>query len=152
MQQNANKYQQEIRIKEFCPCVHYSVEEFLFVPLYRIDPQSLSCGTPETLSRAMLAHGGNWGVTITPVLSSLRRFLLLLSQGVSPVCLSCSQRIAFLSCALILGSSSQFLMGLVSVGASPLPLPLPVPLPPLLVFLSLCHMVACSYRPWHWTI
>ena len=77
------------------------------------------------------------------VLSSLGMFLLLLFQGVSPVCCLCSRRIAHPSCALILGSLSDFLMSLVLVGGSPLPLP---PLPSVL---SLLGMVAHNYHLLH---
>ena len=34
VQQNENVYQEEIRVEELCPCIRYSIEEFLFVPLY----------------------------------------------------------------------------------------------------------------------
>ena len=65
-------------------------------------------------------------MTITPVLFSLRTCPQLLFQGVSPVCCSCSQRIALWICALNSGSLYGFPMGLVWAGGSPLSLfPLP---------------------------
>ena len=102
-------------------------------------------GTPGTHSWAWLTCGGSSGVTITLVSFSLRMFLLLLFQGVSPVCHLCSWSIAHPSCALILGSSSGFPMGLVSAGGSPLPLP------PLPTVLSLWGVVACDYCLLCWT-
>ena len=46
VQQNGDVYQKEIRIEELCPRVCNSIEEFLFMPLYLIDLQILSCGDP----------------------------------------------------------------------------------------------------------
>ena len=111
-------------------------------------------GTPGTHSWARFICGGNSGVTLTPVLFSLRMFLQLLFQGVSPVCHSFSWRIARPSCALILGSLSGFPMGLVLAGGTPLPLP---PLPVCLSHLSMvarnCHLLRqmnqYKIRGWH---
>ena len=95
-------------------------------------------------SRAKLTQGGSSWVTLTLVLFSLGMFPLLLFQDVSPVCNSCSWMIALLSAALILGSSSGFLMGLVLVlGWTPLPLP---------HSLILRDIVAHSYCPLQWRI
>ena len=115
------------------------------------DPETLARtpGTPlppHSLTHfSLLHHGGNSRVTVTPALSSLKMFLLLWFQGVSPVCHLYSQRIACLSCALILGSSCGFLMGLVYVGGTP------PPPPPLPGTLFLCGVVACNYHPLCWT-
>ena len=94
------------------------------------------------------ARGGHSGVTTTPVSFSLgTSFLQLLSQGFSPVCLLCSQRIAHLSwnLNLILGSSSEFSMGLVLVGGGAPPCP---PLP-FSHALFLCSIVAHDCHQLH---
>ena len=88
-----------------------------------------------------LVHELDLLVVETLVSFSLGTFPQLLFQGVSPVCRSCSLTIACWSCALILGSSSGFLMGLVWAEGSPLPLP---PLPDCW---SLQGVVARSYHP-----
>ena len=105
---------------------------------------------PGHMSQAKLTHRGSLGVTLTLVLFSLGMFPLLLFQGVSPVCNSCSWMIAYPRASLILGSSSGFLMGLVWVGGTPPPPPPPPP-PPLPGILFLCGMVAHNYHPLHWT-
>ena len=95
-------------------------------------------GVAPGMLQAKLTHGGCSWVTLTPALFSLRTFPLLLFQGVSPVCNLCSRMIAHLSDALILGSLSGFLMGLILVGGwAPCPLPFS---------LMLHDMVAHNYR------
>ena len=70
---------------------------------------------------------------------------LLLFQGVCPVILLISPRIALESCALNVGSPNRFPMGLVWAGGIP-PLPL-LPLPPLPRSGHLGSMVAGSLYP-----
>ena len=66
---------------------------------------------------------------LIPVILAAGTLPQLLFQGVHPVSLSISPRIALESCALKAGSPNGFLMGLVWAGGVP-PLPL-LPLPPL---------------------
>ena len=62
-------------------------------------------GDPGRSLQAKFTHGGHSGVTVAPVLViSLRMFLLLLFQGVSPVILSYCWRITHSSLALKMGS------------------------------------------------
>ena len=82
------------------------------------------------------------GINLTLVAGT---FPLLLFQGVHPVTLSISLRIALESCALKAGSLNGFLMGLVWAGGIP-PLPLP-PLPPLSHCWHLGSMVTGSWHP-----
>ena len=103
---------------------------------------TLAGGAAGTLwSRAKFICGGHSSVTLTPVWFSVGTFLPQLFQDVSPVCLLCSRRIALPSCALIVGSSSGFPMGLVWAGGTPLPLP---PLPDCQ---SLWGVVTHNYHP-----
>ena len=99
---------------------------------------------PGTFCGTWFVLGGNSRVTVTLVLFSLRMFPLLLFQGVSPVCCSCSRSIARPSCGQILGSSSGLPMGLVLAWGCPLPLP------PLPTVLSLWGMVAQNCCLLHW--
>ena len=78
----------------------------------------------------------------TLVLFCLGTFPWLLFQGVSPVCRLCSLTITHQSCALNVGSSYGFLMGLVLAGGFPLPLP---PLPDCQSLLE--GIVAHNYCP-----
>ena len=104
-------------------------------------------GAVVTLGRsswARFTRGGSSGVTVTPVSAiSLRMFLLLLFQGVSPVSLLYCWRIACLSLALKTGSVNWSLFSLVYAGGSPLPLP-PRPHPGCPICLD---VLARNYRP-----
>ena len=46
VQQNNNEYQEKIRVKELCPHVCNSVEEFLLMPIQWIDTLSLGWASP----------------------------------------------------------------------------------------------------------
>ena len=81
---------------------------------------ALAGGASETLlTRGTMSHGWASGINLTPVAGM---FPLLLFQGICPVSLSCSLRIALWSCALNAGSPDGFPMGLVWAGGVP-PLP-----------------------------
>ena len=86
-------------------------------------------------SRAWFTCGGHSGCTTTPVSGiSLRKFLQLLFQGVSPVILSCCWRIGCSSLALKMGSRNWSPTG----GSYP-------PLPPRPGCLIVLGMVAHNY-------
>ena len=119
-----------------CPLLHWGVLVCTFLLCWPIQA--------ELWGPLELIHEPDLLMVETPVLFPLRMFPWLLFQGVSPVCLSCSWRIAHSSCALILGSLSGFLMGLVLAWGSTLPLP------PLPAVLSLLDVVACNYCPLRW--
>ena len=97
----------------------------------------LAGGASGTLcSWGAVPHGCASMFNLTPVMHTAGTFPLLLFQGVCPVSLLCSLRMALWSCALNVGSPNGFPMGLGwAVGISPLPW-LPLPLLP------------CCWHPW----
>ena len=103
----------------------------------------------------LLTHGvmprvATSGSSLILVILAAGMMPLLLFQGVHPVTLSISPRIALESCALNAGSPNGFLLGLVWAGGIP-PLPL-LPIPPLPHYLCLGSVVAGNLCPLQGTL
>ena len=96
VKENNKKYDKKIRIEELCLCVHYSIEEFLFVPFCHIDPYRLSCGDPWNSFMSLiylwwiLQCYYNSGVILSQNISSIivPRYLSSLSLMLSEDCSS----------------------------------------------------------------
>ena len=95
--------------------------------LPRFQPGGASVTT--LLTQGVGPHVATSSSNLIPVILAAGTLPLLLFQGVHPVILSISPRIALESCALKAGSLNGFPIGLVWAGGIP-PLPVP-PVPPL---------------------
>ena len=146
-------------IKELRNCVLVSASPSERISQFSATISALAGGASGTLCTwGVVLHGCASGFNLILVLCAAGTFPLLLFQGVCPVSLSCSLRIALWSCALNAGSPNGFPMGLVWAGGVP---PLPrLPLPPLpccwrpgSVVARSCHPHAgttqCRIEGWH---
>ena len=97
------------------------------------------------LTQGAVPHVAASGSSLIPVILAAGTLPQLLFQGVCPVVLLISLRIALESCSLNAGLLNGFLMGLVWAGGIP-PLPL-LPLPPLPHLGHLGSMVAGMLHP-----
>ena len=127
-------------------CVLMSASLSRWICWFSATVSALAGGASGTLcSQGAFSHGCASRISLTSVTCAVGMFPLLLFQGVCPVILLYSLRIALWSCALNAGSPNGFLMGLVWAGGVP-PLPLP-PLPPLPCCWCLGSMVAPNCHP-----
>ena len=132
-------------IKELRNCVLVSASPSGRICWFSATVSALAGGASGTLCTwGVIPHGCTSGFNLTLVLCAAGTFPLLLFQGVCPVSLSCSLRIALWSWALNGGSLNEFPMGLVLAGGIP-PLPL-CPLPPLPCCWCPGSMVAHSFH------
>ena len=96
------------------------------------------------LTQGIIPRIATSGSSLIPVILAAGTLPQLLFQGVHPVILSISLRIALESCALNTGSLNGFPTGLVWAGGGP---PLSLPLPPLPRSGHLRSMVAGNLHP-----
>ena len=129
-------------IKDLRNCTLVSASPSRRICQFSATVSALAGGASGTLwTQGVMSHGSATGFNLIPVVGT---FPLLLFQGVYPVSLSCSLRIALWSCALNVGSP----MGLVWAGGVP-PLPL-LPLPPLPHCWCPGSVVASNCHPRWW--
>ena len=96
-------------------CVLMSACPFVGTSLFSASFSALAGGATVTtlLTQGVVPHVATSGLSLTPVILAAGTLPQLLCQGVHPVILSISPRIALESCALNVGSPNGFTMGLV---------------------------------------
>ena len=118
VQYKIDEYQYDKKIEDLCPCVCMPIQEDM--PIFCLVFSPAGGATVATLlTRGVIPCIATSGSSLILVILAAGTLPPLLFQGVHPVILSISPRIALESCALNVGSPNGFPMGLVWAGGIP---------------------------------